>query len=109
VTIESEERRRLLEAIEALEAIEDDERCTAEVSEALKVWPEYQKRLRALRQRRVQALRTQGKSWKEIADIIGSITPARAQQIGQGLSGWERRKQDAARRAARKADGPSAG
>ncbi|MBW1603419.1 hypothetical protein JJV70_15165 [Streptomyces sp. JJ66] len=94
MTNESEERRRILEAIEALEAIEDDAHCTAEVSAALKDWPQYQKRLRELRQRRVQALRGQGKSWKEIASIIGGITPARAQQIGQGLSGAVRRKQN---------------
>ena len=87
---QSEEVRRLLKAIEAFEAIEDDAHCTSEVSKALREWPGYHARLRELRQRRVQALRKQGKSWQEIADIIGGITAARAQQIGAGLRGVKR-------------------
>lgn len=102
VTNQSEEGRRLLEAIEAIEAIEDDARCTAEVSKVLRTWPGYQQRLKELRKRRIQALREQGKSWKEIAEIIGGITPARAQQIGVGLSGAQRRKKEEAEKKAKK-------
>lgn len=86
----SEEVTRLVRAIEAIEAIEDDAECASEVSKALKEWPRYHARLRELRQSRVQALRAQQKSWQEIADIIGGITPSRAQQIGAGLRGMKR-------------------
>jgi len=86
-----EEVKRLMEAIEALEAMEDDAACTAAVSEALRNWPSYHARLRELRQSRVQALRNQqSKTWPEIAAIIGDITAARAQQIGKGLRGNKR-------------------
>ncbi|MCG0069714.1 hypothetical protein L0F81_41800 [Streptomyces tricolor] len=87
-----EEVRRLVEAIEAFEAIEDDEACAKAVSEALAQWPDHHSKLRALRQRRVQALKAQGKTWAEIGELLGGITAARAQQIGAGLSGATRKK-----------------
>ncbi|MCQ6250890.1 hypothetical protein [Streptomyces malaysiensis] len=86
-----EEVKRLLEAIKAFEAMEDDAACTAAVSEALKNWPTYHAQLRELRQARVRALREeQKKTWPEIAAIIGDVTAARAQQIGAGLRGVKR-------------------
>ncbi|MEV7867455.1 hypothetical protein AB0P17_15440 [Streptomyces sp. NPDC088124] len=86
-----EEVKRLMKAIEDLEAMEDDAACTAAVSEALRDWPAYHARLRQLRQSRVQSLRErQGKTWPEIALIIGNVTAARAQQIGAGLRGSKR-------------------
>lgn len=87
---ESEEVRRLVEAIEAFDAIEDDATCASEVSKALDDWPGYHSRLREIRQRRVKALKDQGKTWQEIADILGGVTPSRAQQIGAGLRGTKR-------------------
>lgn len=90
---EPKEVERLLEAIAAFEAIDDDAECTRVVSQALKDWPELHSRLRALRQARVQSLREQKLSWAQIAEIIGGeITPERAQQIGKGLSGATRKK-----------------
>jgi hypothetical protein len=94
VADEPEEVRRLLEAIEAFEAIEDDEACAVAVSEALKRWPDHHSKLRALRQQRVQALKAQGKTWAEIGELLGGITAARAQQIGAGLSGAERKRRE---------------
>jgi len=85
-----EEVRRLVEAIEAFEAIEDDEACAKAVSEALAAWPDHHSKLRELRQQRVRALRAQGKTWGEIGALLGGITAARAQQIGAGLRGSKR-------------------
>lgn len=90
MTDEPEEVRRLVEAIEAFEAIADDEACAAAVSKALKDWPDHHSKLRELRQRRVQAMRAQGKTWEEIGKALGGITAARAQQIGAGLRGSKR-------------------
>lgn len=87
---EPEEVRRLVETIEAFEAIEDDEACAVAVSKALAAWPAHHSKLRELRQRRVQALREQGKTWGEIGELLGGITAARAQQIGAGLRGTKR-------------------
>jgi hypothetical protein len=88
---EPEEVKRLLEAIEALEAMEDPAQRTAAVSKALREWPDYHARLRSLRQASVRMLRDeQQKTWPEIAKIIGDVTPERAQQIGKGLRGSKR-------------------
>jgi hypothetical protein len=86
-----EEVTRLVEAIKAFEAIEDDEACALAVSRALKDWPDHQVKLRELRQQRVQALKDQGKTWPEIGKLLG-VTGARAQQIAAGVSGAQRRK-----------------
>lgn len=95
----SEEVTRFLEAIEGFEAIEDPEERTREVSKVLKNWKEHLSRLRQIREDSVRTLREeQKKTWPEIAEIIGEITPERAQQISKGLSGAERK-----RRAAQKA------
>lgn len=100
MTTEPKEVERLLEAIAAFEAIEDDAECTRVVSKALNDWPELHKRLRALRQERVLALRAQNLTWAQIAEIVGGITPERAQQISRGLSGHVREKAKAAKKAA---------
>ncbi|MFE7954404.1 hypothetical protein [Streptomyces sp. NPDC057413] len=96
-----EEVTRLVEAIKAFEAIEDDEACAVAVSQALKDWPEHQVRLRELRQERVRSLKAQGKTWPEIGRLLG-ISAARAQQIAAGVSGAQRRR-------AAKAEEPSDG
>lgn len=94
---EPEEVKRLMEAIKAFEAIEDPAQRTEAVSQALREWPEYHAKLRQLRQASVRTLRDdQNKTWPEIASIIGDITPERAQQIGKGLSGAQRKKNKAA-------------
>ena len=93
-----EEVTRLVEAIKAFESIEDDEACAVAVSQALKDWPNHQVRLRELRQQRVKALKEQGKTWEEIGRLLG-ISAARAQQIAAGVSGAQRRKAEAAKKA----------
>lgn len=90
----SEEVKRLVEAIAAFKDIEDDEACAVAVSQALEDWPDHQVKLRELRQQRVNALKEQGKTWKQIGQLLGGITAARAQQISVGLSGAQRRKAD---------------
>lgn len=96
-----EEVKRLLEAIEAFEAIEDPAERTSAVSEALRRWPDYHAQLRQIRENSVRALRdVQRKTWPEIAEIIGEVTPERAQQISKGLSGAQRKKRAAEKRAA---------
>lgn len=90
MTDQPEEVSRLVQAIEALEAMDDDAECAVAVSQILDKWPTHHSRLRELRQRRVQALRTQGKTWREIGELLGGISPARAQQIATGLRGTKR-------------------
>lgn len=93
-----EEVTRLVEAIKAFEAIEDDEACAVAVSQALAHWTEQQPQLRQLRQRRVQALKAKGRTWEEIGQLLGGISAARAQQIAAGVSGAQRRKAAEAKR-----------
>jgi hypothetical protein len=93
-----EEVKRLLEAIEAFEAIEDPAERTSAVSDALRKWPDYHARLRQIREASVRTLREeQRKTWPEIARIIGDVTPERAQQISKGLSGAQRKKAKASK------------
>lgn len=87
----NEEVNRLVEAIRAIEAIEDDVECAKAVAETLDEWPQHQKWLRGVRQKRVQALKEQGKTWAEIGALLG-VSPQRAQAIAAGLSGSVRRK-----------------
>lgn len=91
---------KVLEAIAALSSIEDDVACTAAVSEVLRRWPDLGSELRQLREKRVNALRAESRTWPEIAEIIGGVTPERAQQIGKGLSGAQRKKNKAEKEAA---------
>lgn len=100
-----EEVTRFLEAIEAFEAIEDPAERTKAVSKVLGNWKEHLSRLRQIREDSVQILREeQRKTWPEIAEIIGEITPERAQQISKGLSGARRKRdKDAKDEAAKKA------
>jgi hypothetical protein len=88
---QNKEVNRLVEAIRAIEAIEDDVECAKAAAETLDVWPQYQKWLREVRQKRVQSLRAQGKTWPEIGVLLG-VSPQRAQAIAVGLSGSARRK-----------------
>lgn len=88
-----EEVRRLLEAIERLEQMQDDEACAKAVTRVLDDWPDHASRLRQLRQARVQRLRDAGKTWQEIGDILG-VHFTRAQQIAQGKRGSKRPKKD---------------
>ena len=92
MTDEPEEVRRLVEAIEALDEIEDDAACASAVSKLLEQWPDHHSRLREIRQERVKALKAQGKTWAEIGALLGGVTPSRAQQIGAGLRGTKRPK-----------------
>ncbi|MEU0087202.1 hypothetical protein [Streptomyces sp. NPDC006274] len=87
---EPEEVGRLVEAIEAIGAIEDDAVCALAVSKLLEQWPDHHSRLREIRQQRVQALKEQGKTWAEVGQMIGGVSAARAQQIGAGLRGSKR-------------------
>lgn len=92
-----EEVRRLVEAIEALEAIEDDTEAARAATQVLDEWPAHHARLRELRQRRVLALKEQGKTWQQIADeALGGVHPTRAQQIAQGKRGTKRPKAESA-------------
>lgn len=87
-----EEVTRLVEAIKAFESIADDEACAVAVSQALQDLPDHQVQLRELRRRRVQALKAGGRTWEQIGQLLGGISAARAQQIGAGVSGAQRRK-----------------
>lgn len=104
-----EEVRRLEEAIEALARMEDDEACAKAVSLVLDKWPEHGKRLRTIRQERVNRLRDRRMTWAAIGALLvrrngKGVTGARAQQIAEGLSGHSRgkRKDQTAEEAAEK-------
>ncbi|MFF2522453.1 hypothetical protein [Streptomyces liangshanensis] len=79
-----------MDAIEALQGIEDDAACASAVTKVLNDWPDLHSQLREIRQQRVQALKAQGRTWAEIAVILGGVHPTRAQQIGAGLRGSKR-------------------
>jgi DNA-directed RNA polymerase sigma subunit (sigma70/sigma32) len=80
-----------LDAIKALEEIEDDEACARAITDVLKGWPDSHARLREIRQERVLRMKGQGKTWQEIGDALG-IHFTRAQQIAKGLRGSNRPK-----------------
>lgn len=86
-----EEVLRFLDAIKALEQIDDDAACAKAITDVLQDWPNSHARLREIRQARVQRLREQGKTWQEIGDALG-IHFTRAQQISKGLRGSKRPK-----------------
>ncbi|WP_432091048.1 hypothetical protein [Streptomyces sp. NRRL F-5630] len=88
-----EEVLRFLEAVKALEAIEDDAACAEAITQVLEDWRQSSPRLREERQRRVLNLREQGKTWQEIGDIMG-VHFTRAQQIAKGLRGNKRPKKE---------------
>ena len=92
---ETEEVQRILDAIAELERITDDAACARAVTEVLDAWPDQHARLRTLRQARVLALRAQGKTWKEIGDIMG-VHFTRARQIATGQRGSKREAPPAA-------------
>lgn len=97
MTDQPEEVQRLVEAIKALEAIEDDVAAARAATRVLDDWPAYHAQIREERQRRVRALREQGKTWQWIADeALGGVHVTRAQQIAQGKRGTKRPKADEA-------------
>ncbi|MEU9581556.1 hypothetical protein [Streptomyces chilikensis] len=79
-----------METLESFEGISDDVACAQAVTQVLERWPDYHARLRELRQERVQRLREQGRTWREIGELLGGVSAARAQQIGAGLRGNKR-------------------
>lgn len=87
---ERAEVQRVLDAIAALEQIMDDEECARAATNLLDQWPDQHARLRELRQRRVLSLRDQGKTWKEIGDMLG-VHFTRARQIAEGQRGEKNR------------------
>lgn len=88
-----EEVRRLLEAIERLEQMQDDEACARAVTQVLDTWPDHHARLRELRQERVQRMKDAGMTWAQIGEVLG-VHYTRAQQIAKGMRGTKRPKKD---------------
>ena len=89
MTEQPEEVQRFLDAIKALEEINDDAQCAKAITDVLKDWPTSHARLREIRQQRILNLKAQGKTWQEIGDALG-IHFTRAQQIAKGLRGTKR-------------------
>lgn len=87
---ESEEVQNVLNAIASLEEIADDATCARAVTELLNQWPQQHAELRELRQRRVVALKAEGRTWQEIGDLLG-VHFTRARQIAQGQRGDKNR------------------
>lgn len=84
-----EEVSKFLDAIKALEEIEDDAACAKAITEVLQDWPGSHARLREIRQERILRLKAEGKTWQEIGDALG-VHFTRAQQIAKGLRGSKR-------------------
>lgn len=85
-----EEVTRVLDAITALEEIADDEARAVAATAILDQWPEAHAKLRQVRQQAVINLRGQGRTWKQIGDLLG-IHFTRARQIAQGQRGVKNR------------------
>lgn len=88
-----EEVSKFLDAIRALEDIEDDAACAKAITDVLQDWPDSHARLREIRQERVLRLKAEGKTWQEIGDALG-VHFTRARQIAKGLRGSKRPKKD---------------
>lgn len=84
-----EEVLKFLDAIKALEEIDDDAACAKAITAVLKDWPASHARLREIRQERILRMKAQGRTWQEIGDDLG-IHFTRAQQISKGLRGSKR-------------------
>ncbi|MCX5285943.1 hypothetical protein [Streptomyces sp. NBC_00198] len=87
-----EEVLRLVEAVDAFDAIEDDAACALALTQVLEDWPTHHSKLRLARRERVNRMRAQGQTWAEIGQAMGGLSAARAQQIGAGLRGSKRPK-----------------
>lgn len=79
------EVRRVLDAIDALEAISDAGERAQALGEFLAVVPEVHSKARQMRQQAVLTLRTQGLSWQQIGDLLG-VNRQRAKRISEGKS-----------------------
>lgn len=84
-----EEVSKFLDAVKALEEIEDDAACAKAITDVLHEWPNNHAKLREMRQQRVLRMREQKMTWQEIGDALG-IHFTRAQQIAKGLRGSRR-------------------
>ncbi|MEC3994021.1 hypothetical protein VSR01_10870 [Actinacidiphila sp. DG2A-62] len=84
-----------MDAIKALEEIDDDAACAKAITDVLKDWPDSHAKLREIRQQRVLRMREQKMTWQEIGDALG-IHFTRAQQIAKGLRGSKRPAKKAA-------------
>jgi DNA-directed RNA polymerase sigma subunit (sigma70/sigma32) len=91
VAEQPEEVSKFLDAVKALEAIEDDAACARAITDVLKDWPDSHAKLREIRQQRVLRMRDQKMTWQEIGDALG-IHFTRAQQIAKGFRGSKRPK-----------------
>jgi hypothetical protein len=91
VAEQPEEVSRFLDAVKALEAIEDDAACAKAITDVLKDWPDSHAKLREIRQQRVLRMRAQKMTWQEIGDALG-VHFTRAQQIAKGFRGSKRPK-----------------
>ncbi|RXS84202.1 hypothetical protein EST92_11635 [Streptomyces sp. TM32] len=66
----------------ALDAIED----TAEQHQRiLLAGKEWEDTIRGVRQRRARRLKDEGKTWREVGEVMGSVSPQRAEQISRGV------------------------
>jgi DNA-directed RNA polymerase sigma subunit (sigma70/sigma32) len=95
VAEQPEEVSRFLDAIKALEEIEDDAACAKAITDVLQDWPDSHAKLRRIRQTRILRMREQKMTWQEIGDALG-IHFTRAQQIAKGLRGSKRPAKKAA-------------
>jgi DNA-binding NarL/FixJ family response regulator len=83
--VASEEVRRVVEAIDALGAVDDTMDRAKALTELLDDWPDHHSRVRAMRQQAVQALVAAGMTYRQIASEL-DISPARVGQIVAGVT-----------------------
>lgn len=82
----------MVDALRALRDVDldqagDDAALAKLLTEALEEWPNRHRQLRELRQQAVIRMKEDGKSWSEIATIMGLKHHSRAQQIARGQTG----------------------
>lgn len=82
----SEAARRVIEAMDAVEAIEDPQQRARVISEVTAIQAERSPRWRALRQEAVAQMRAAGTSYRKIATLLG-VSLGTVQDIERGHSG----------------------
>lgn len=87
-SVSRREVKRVLDAVDALEAIPDAGDRAKATGELLAEVPALQSKLRQMRQQCVLTLRAQGMSWQEIGDLL-DVSRGRAKRIAEGTS-WRK-------------------
>lgn len=74
------------EPLAAIAAVLDSIEDTAEQHERIRLASkEWDDTIKGVRQRRALKLKNEGKTWREIGEVMGSVSAQRAEQISRGV------------------------